>query len=62
MADQPETIYDDGDPDDDECCAECDGEGGYHECGEDSCCCLYHDGEDEDDYWITCPSCHGTGY
>ena len=38
-------------------CDDCDGEGGYHDCGEDSCCCLDPDEPNE-----TCGRCHGTGH
>lgn len=48
--------YDDEDPDD---CWYCHGNGGFHDCGEDCCPCLYHDGEPEDVDWFVCPECHG---
>lgn len=52
---------------DDPTCGECKGpmhweecwtgcnDGGYHDCGDDSCCCL----EPEDD--MVCDECHGNG-
>jgi len=42
--------------DDDETCWNCHGEGGWHECGEDTCCCI--DPEEITEY---CPECDGTG-
>jgi hypothetical protein len=41
-----------------EACGACGGEGVYHDCGEDTCCCL---NPDEDDL-IDCDECGGTGY
>lgn len=43
--------------DDDDSCHECYGEGGFHDCGEDTCCCL-----DKDEITDICQTCHGTGY
>ena len=40
-----------------ECCWACHGEGYYHDCGDDTCCCL--DPEVDDVY--TCEECGGTG-
>lgn len=37
-------------------CWSCGGEGGYHDCGEDCCCCLDPDEPNE-----TCDICHGKG-
>lgn len=37
-------------------CPDCWGEGGYHDCGEDCCCCL------EPEANIECPTCHGDGF
>lgn len=31
---------------DDDCCPDCLGEGFYHDCGEDTCCCAYPDEDD----------------
>lgn len=47
-----------GDDEYDDCCHRCSGEGGYHDCGEDICCC-----EDEDDpsEWVICEDCGGSG-
>jgi hypothetical protein len=36
-------------------CWECRGEGGFHDCGEDTCCCL------EPDLNEDCPTCKGEG-
>jgi len=47
---------------DDELCWVCHGDGGYHECGEDSCPCLYKEGEPDDEHWVDCSECDGTGY
>jgi hypothetical protein len=38
-------------------CWECGGEGDWHDCGEDCCCCLDADGINH-----TCPTCRGTGW
>ena len=43
---------------DPEPCPRCEGEGCYHDCGEDTCCCA---NPDEDDL-IMCEECNGTGY
>lgn len=43
--------------DDRDVCGECDGDGLYHDCGEDTCCCA-----NPDDDLITCEHCNGTGY
>ncbi len=37
-------------------CVECQGEGGWHDCGEDCCCCL-----DPEEITDVCPDCDGTG-
>jgi hypothetical protein len=42
---------------DTETCYACGGEGCYHDCGEDTCCCLYP----EDDDMYECEECRGTG-
>ncbi len=47
------------DYDEDDTCHDCEGAGGYHDCGEDSCCCG-DTGEDDDD-WEVCDSCDGSG-
>jgi hypothetical protein len=39
-------------------CDHCWGEGYYHDCGDDTCCCLH---PDIDDLW-PCENCNGTGY
>lgn len=41
-----------------ECCWACDGEGYYHDCGEDTCCCAHP----EEDDLFPCRECGGTGY
>ncbi len=47
----------DDEPDDNyEDCWACHGEGGFHDCGEDCCCCL-----DKDEITETCQECGGTG-
>lgn len=38
-------------------CWSCFGEGGYHDCGEDCCCCL----EPDEDLNIQCDVCEGEG-
>ena len=38
-------------------CWKCHGEGGWHDCGEDSCCC-----EDPELIDTECDECHGEGY
>jgi len=40
-----------------EICWYCHGDGGFHDCGEDCCCCL--DPEDDLNEW--CPECEGHG-
>jgi hypothetical protein len=37
-------------------CWECHGEGGYHDCGEDCCCCL-----DKEEITHLCQTCDGEG-
>ena len=39
-----------------EACWECLGAGGFHDCGEDTCCCL-----DPDERHDLCETCGGTG-
>lgn len=46
--------------DDDLTCPSCGGEGGYHDCGEDVCCCA-DPGGDEDEDWFVCEACGGSG-
>lgn len=52
--------FDDFDDDDEraerETCWSCFGEGGYHDCGEDTCCCLDKGNNN------VCEECGGTGY
>jgi hypothetical protein len=38
-------------------CWSCGGEGDYHDCGEDCCCCA----EPEFDERVDCQECHGRG-
>lgn len=45
---------------DDDTCQTCGGDGGYHDCGEDTCCCLDPGGSDDED-WIVCEECGGSG-
>lgn len=49
-------MIDDEEMDEWEGCWACDGEGGYHDCGEDSCCCL-----DPDEANVLCRECGGSG-
>ena len=49
------------DRDDDNTCQRCGGDGGYHDCGDDTCCCADPLDEDSDD-WLTCEECGGSGY
>ena len=56
----------DRDPDPDEeartTCQRCGGDGGYHDCGEDTCCCdLASRWDQPDPKWVICPACRGTG-
>ena len=51
---QAEAMYDD--LMDHETCVNCGGSGGFHDCGDDSCCCL-----DPDEITETCEECHGSG-
>jgi hypothetical protein len=44
--------------DEEQVCWTCHGDGFYHDCGEDTCCCA---NPDEDDIY-TCEECGGTGY
>lgn len=48
---------DDYPSDDEEYCSRCDGNGFYHDCGEDTCCCA----DPEVDDLVVCPDCQGTG-
>lgn len=45
---------DDGEP---ECCWACHGEGFYHDCGDDTCCCA----NPEEDDIFPCEECGGSG-
>lgn len=47
-------LLDDGDM---ETCTECHGQGGYHDCGEDTCCCL-----DPGEITEICTACKGRGW
>ncbi len=47
---------DNGDLTDYGTCLVCGGTGGFHDCGEDSCCC-----EDPDEITVTCRACNGSG-
>lgn len=40
-----------------ESCWQCHGEGGWHDCGEDCCCCLV-----KDEITVDCDVCDGDGY
>lgn len=44
------------DPDDLDVCQECGGNGGFHDCGDDTCCC-----EDPYELTETCDECGGSG-
>ena len=57
MSESPEDCYDEF-PSDDDTCQRCEGEGCYHDCGDDTCCCMEEDSDD----LATCPDCGGTGY
>lgn len=48
------------DEEDNEGCSRCHGEGGWHDCGEDSCCCGVN-AELVNEDWVWCPECHGRG-
>ena len=39
-------------------CSRCHDEGGWHDCGEDSCCCGVN-AELINEDWVWCPECHG---
>lgn len=52
------TSFDIGETDDDTC-PTCHGDGGYHDCGDDTCCCAA-DGDNDPD-WVTCEDCSGSG-
>ena len=56
-------IPDDDTADYDGTCQRCWGDGGYHDCGEDTCCCdlLTLQAMDNDDDWVVCETCGGTG-
>lgn len=41
-------------------CPTCGGEGGFHDCGDDSCCCADPGGPTDFDWW-DCSDCGGTG-
>lgn len=53
----PDEDWDDDNDEGD--CPDCFGEGGHHECGEDTCCC--RDTGPDDDDWEVCDSCDGSG-
>jgi hypothetical protein len=59
---QPDELMDDSDDPYDweyeEVCGSCYGEGYYHDCGEDTCCCA---DPDDDELWA-CDECGGSGY
>jgi hypothetical protein len=38
-------------------CWQCQGEGGFHDCGEDCCCCL-----DKEEITDECSECEGRGF
>jgi hypothetical protein len=61
MSDPDNTLEDTNgypfDDEDDDCCWRCHGEGGWHDCGEDCCCCL--DPEAIDENWVWCDECGG---
>jgi len=41
----------------DDGCWRCHGEGGCHDCGEDTCCCGAAAENVGDENWIWCPAC-----
>lgn len=41
-------------------CWKCMGVGGWHDCGEDTCCCLAPEDEDGE-FWNECDECDGLG-
>lgn len=49
--------WDDGWDEDGEPCYKCMGDGYYHDCGEDTCCCANPDVDDV----YPCEDCRGTG-
>lgn len=49
-------VYWDDDAEEEVCFA-CHGEGFYHDCGDDTCCCLNPD----EDFVFTCDECGGKG-
>jgi hypothetical protein len=54
-----EAEYDREEPDDyRECCDACGGDGFYHDCGDDTCCCLNPDTDD----LVNCDECGGSGH
>lgn len=53
--DEPD--YEPSDYDEDTCCDRCLGEGYFHDCGEDTCCCADPEGTE----LVTCPDCGGSG-
>jgi hypothetical protein len=57
-----DTDQDDDFEDDDDvwACWKCHGVGGFHDCGEATCCCLDPADESSDD-WIVCDECDGWG-
>lgn len=44
----------------DDTCQTCGGEGGFHDCGDDTCCCADPGGPSDGDWW-DCPDCGGVG-
>lgn len=50
------------DGDERETCWHCHGEGGFHDCGEDTCCCADNEGGPNDYDWYDCPECQGRGW
>lgn len=60
MNDEHADDYGGADGEDDDTCQRCGGEGGYHDCGEDTCCCADPGGPGDAD-WIDCEDCNGTG-
>lgn len=45
------------DADGEDICQRCNGDGGFHDCGEDTCCCDLSSPHDPD--WWPCPDCGG---
>lgn len=57
MSDPADDFYEEADfPEEEEACWYCMGDGGWHDCGEDVCCCRFPQDN------VGCPECGGTGF